>query len=196
MRKDNIKMETSAKKKLQIYQFQIPRDLKWQSKIVNAINFFRLKNKKRGISQRIFTFINKGALQLDFQKFNDILCDMEIDSKIYKNGSGKNVSFFVKNYFSLEDVSPVKNSDLTVNNTHSQSSVSFSPLDTNGTRPSVDVNYLSDDSFWREEILCLRGNLKINKKPSTNYLIFYVTMKSQNSFFLIITLQKKNQKML
>ena len=51
---------------------------------------------------------------------------MEIDSKIYKNGSGKNVSFFVKNYFSLEDVSPVKNSDLTVNNTHSQSSVSFS----------------------------------------------------------------------
>ena len=126
MRKDNIKMETSAKKKLQIYQFQIPRDLKWQSKIVNAINFFRLKNKKRGISQRIFTFINKGALQLDFQKFNEILCDMEIDSKIYKNGSGKNVSFFVKNYFSLEDVSPVKNSDLTVNNTHSQSSVSFS----------------------------------------------------------------------
>ena len=119
-------MKTSAKKKLQIYQFQIPRDLKWQSKIVNAINFFRMKNKKRGISQRIFTFINKKALQLDFQKFNDILCDMEIDSKIYKNGSGKNVSFFVKNYFSLEDVSPVKNSDLTVNNTHSQSSVSFS----------------------------------------------------------------------
>ena len=71
-------METSAKKKLQIYQFQIPRDLKWQSKIVNAINFFRLKNKKRGISQRIFTFINKRALQLDFQKFNHILCDMKL----------------------------------------------------------------------------------------------------------------------
>ena len=51
---------------------------------------------------------------------------MEIDGKIYKNGSGKNASFFVKNYFSSEDVSPVKNSDLTVNNTHSQSSVSFS----------------------------------------------------------------------
>ena len=72
---------------------------------------------------------------------------MEIDGKIYKNGSGKNASFFIKNYFSLEDVSSVKNSDLTVNNTHSQSSVSFSPLDTNGTRPSVGVNYLSDDSF-------------------------------------------------
>ena len=51
---------------------------------------------------------------------------MEIDGKIYKNGSGKNASFFIKNYFSLEDVSSVKNSDLTVNNTHSQSSVSFS----------------------------------------------------------------------
>ena len=33
--------------------------------------------------------------------------------------------FLSKNYFSLEDVSP-KNSDLTVNNAHSQSSVSFS----------------------------------------------------------------------
>ena len=51
---------------------------------------------------------------------------MEIDGKIYKNASGKNTSFFVKNYFSLEVVSPV-NSDLTVNNTHSQSLVSFAP---------------------------------------------------------------------
>ena len=51
---------------------------------------------------------------------------MEIDGKVYKNGSGKNASFFVKNQFSLEDVSHAKNSDLTVNDTHSQSSVSFS----------------------------------------------------------------------
>ena len=52
---------------------------------------------------------------------------MEIEDKIYKNGQGKNDSVFVKNYFSLEAVSPVKNSDLTVNSTHSQSSVSFAP---------------------------------------------------------------------
>ena len=44
---------------------------------------------------------------------------MEIDGKIYKNGSGKNASFFVNNCFSLEAVSPVKNLDLTVDNTHS-----------------------------------------------------------------------------
>ena len=44
---------------------------------------------------------------------------MEIDAKIYKNGSGKNALFFVKNDFSLED-------DLTINNTHNQSSVSVS----------------------------------------------------------------------
>ena len=113
-------METSTEKNLPIYQFQAPIDLKWQAKIVSAINFIRLKNKKKVTSQRILGFINKGALQLDCQKLNDILCDMEIDGKIYKNGSGKNASFFVKNYFSLEDVSPVKNSDLTVNNTYSQ----------------------------------------------------------------------------
>ena len=119
-------METSTEKKLPIHQFQTPSDLKWQAKIINAINFIRLKNKKRVTSQRIFSFINKGALQLDCQKFDDILCDMEIDGKIYKNGSGKNALFFVKNYFSLEDVSPVKNSNLTVNNTHRLTVFSFS----------------------------------------------------------------------
>ena len=109
---------------------------------------------------------------------------MEIDGKIYKNGSGKNASFFIKNYFSLEDVSSVKNSDLTVNNTHSQSSVSFSPLDTNGTRPSVGVNYLSDDSFWREEILFLRG--KLENKQKTIDKLFNILRNNEitKQFFL------------
>ena len=112
-------METSTENKLPIHQSQSRSDLKWQAKIVNAINCIRLKNKKRVTSQRIFSFINKGALQLDCQKFDDILCDMEIDGKIYKNGSGKNALFFVKNDFSLEG-------DLTINHTYSQSSVSVS----------------------------------------------------------------------
>ena len=90
-------MGTSAETKLPVYQSQTPSDLKWQAKIVNVINCIRLKNKKRVTSQRIFSFINKGALQLDCQKFSDVLCDMEIDGKIYKNGSGKNASFFAKN---------------------------------------------------------------------------------------------------
>ena len=72
------------------------------AKIVNAVNFIRLNNKARVTSKRTFSFINKDALQLDCQKFNDILCGMEIDGKIY---------IFV---------SPNKNSDLTVNNTYSQ----------------------------------------------------------------------------
>ena len=195
-------METSKENKLPIYQSQTSTYLKWQTKIVNAINCIRLKSKKRVTSQRVFSFINKGALQLDCQKFSHVLCDMEIDGKIYKNGSGKNASLFVKNYFSSEDVSPVKNSDLTVNNTHSQSSVSVStnksvttpdttqnledvtdsefggvhsatpiihcvktpPLHTKDTRPSVGVNYLADDSFWREEILFLRRELENKQK--------------------------------
>ena len=118
-------METSTEKNLLIYQLQAPSNLTWQAKIVNAMNSVRLKNKKRVTSQRIFSFINKGALQLDCEKFSDILCGMEIDGKIYKNGSGKKATFFVDNYFSLEAVIPVKNSNLTVDNTHSQSSVSF-----------------------------------------------------------------------
>ena len=80
----------SPEKKLPIYQLQTHCDLSWQAKIVNAINSIRLKNKKRVTSQRIFSFINKGALQLDCQKFSNILCDMEIDGTIYKNRPCKN----------------------------------------------------------------------------------------------------------
>ena len=217
-------METSTEKNLPIYQLQTPSDLAWQAKIVNAINCIRLKNKKRVTSQRIFSFINKGALQLDCQKFNDILCDMEIDGKIYKNGSGKNASFFVNNYFPLEAVSPVKNLDLTVDNTHSQSSRSFASsksvatpdtlqnlkdvidsdlggihsatpiihcvktplLQTEGTSPSVGVNYLTDDILWREEILFLRRELE-NKQKTIDKL-FNILRNNNNEvtkqFFL------------
>ena len=45
---------------------------------MNAINFIRLKNKKRVMSKRIFSFINRGALQLDCQKFSDIIRDMKL----------------------------------------------------------------------------------------------------------------------
>ena len=102
------------------------QDANIEAKTANEINFIRLKNKKRVTSQRTFSFINKGALQLHCQKFNDMICGMEIDGEINKNGSGKSASLFVKNYFSMEAVSPDKNWDLTVNNTHNQSSVSFS----------------------------------------------------------------------
>ena len=58
-------MGTTTEKKLPIYQFQTASDLKWQAKIVNAMNFIIFKNKERVKSQRIFSFINKGVLQLD-----------------------------------------------------------------------------------------------------------------------------------
>ena len=72
------------------------------------------RTRKRVTSQRIVGFINKSAIQLDCRKFNDNSCDIEIDSKIYKKGSCKNASFFVKNCFSVEAVIPDKNLDLTV----------------------------------------------------------------------------------
>ena len=100
------------------------QDANIEVKTVNETNFARLKNKKKVTSQRTFSFINKGALQLDCQKFSDMICGMEIDGEINKNWSGKSVTFFVRNCFSMEAVSPYKNSDLTVNNTHNQSSVS------------------------------------------------------------------------
>ena len=55
---------------------------------MNAINFIRLKNKKVVTSQTTLSFINKGALQFHCQTFNNISCDMKIDDKICKKGSG------------------------------------------------------------------------------------------------------------
>ena len=75
------------------------QDANIEAKTANEINFIRLKNKKRVTSQRTFSFINKGALQLHCQKFNDMICGMEIDGEINKNGSGKSASLFVKTIF-------------------------------------------------------------------------------------------------
>ena len=61
----NYTLQSSAQMKRQ--------DAKMEAKIVNAINFIKLKNKKIITSQRIYSFINKSALQLDCQKFNDII---------------------------------------------------------------------------------------------------------------------------
>ena len=72
---------------------------------------------------------------------------MEIDGKIYKKGSGKNASFFVKNYFSSEAVSPEKISDSIVSNTHSQSSDSFAPnkfIATTDTSKNLE-NFIDSD---------------------------------------------------
>ena len=61
-------------------------------KILKAIQYTRLKCKKRVTSQNIFSFLNKGASIVDAKLFHEVLNKMEI----FKKGRGKNASFFVK----------------------------------------------------------------------------------------------------
>ena len=67
-----------------------------EGKILKAIQYIRLKCKKRVTSQNIFSFLNKGASIVDAELFHEVLNKMEIEGYIFKKGRGKNASFFVK----------------------------------------------------------------------------------------------------
>ena len=52
--------------------------------IITAIQNIRSKSKQRVTSQRIFRFINKGALSIEFELFQDCMNKLEIAGRIYK----------------------------------------------------------------------------------------------------------------
>ena len=54
---------------------------------------------KRVTSQRICSFINKGALFLESNSFQDFMIGLEIDGYISKRGKGKSASYFVRKKF-------------------------------------------------------------------------------------------------
>ena len=62
-----------------------------EDKILRAIQYIRLKCKKRVTSQNIFSFLNKGTSIVDAKLFHEVLNKMEIEGYIFKKGRGKNV---------------------------------------------------------------------------------------------------------
>ena len=70
-----------------------------EEKILNAIQHIRSKCKKRVTSQRIYGFINKGALHLESNSFHDFMVGLEIDGYNSKRGKGKSASYFVRKKF-------------------------------------------------------------------------------------------------
>ena len=55
-----------------------------EEKIITAIQNIRSKSKQRVTSQRIFRYINKGALSIECELFQDCMNKLEIDGSIYK----------------------------------------------------------------------------------------------------------------
>ena len=59
----------------------------------------RSKCKQSVTSQKFYSFINKGALLLESNSFQEFMVTLEIDSYIFERGKGRSTSYFVrKNY--------------------------------------------------------------------------------------------------
>ena len=99
-----------------------------EEKILNAIQHIRSKCKKRVTSQRIYSFINKGALFLESNSFQDFMVGLEIDGYTFKSGKGKSASYFVRKKFI--DSSANKKNENSNNGISMQQNVPFSSLKT------------------------------------------------------------------
>ena len=64
-----------------------------EEKIIAAIQYICSKSKLRVTSQRIFQLINKGAVSINWELFQDCINGLEVDGRIYKKKKGKNTSF-------------------------------------------------------------------------------------------------------
>ena len=95
-----------------------------EEKVLNAIQHIRSKCKKRVTSQRIYSFINKGALFLESNSFQDFMVGLEIDRYTFKSGKGKSASYFVRKKFI--DSSANKKNENSNNGISMQQNVPFS----------------------------------------------------------------------
>ena len=104
---------------MSILNIQKTRTRKWKLKF--WMPWMLLDWWNREALQRIFSFINK------CQNFNDIvLCDLQIDGMIYKNGSDKNASLVFRNNDFLNAISPDNKANITVRSRYIYTTVSSS----------------------------------------------------------------------
>ena len=73
-------------------------DVNMEEKVSNAIQH-RSKFKKRLMSQRSYSFNNKGAVLLESNSLHDFMFGLEIDVYISKRGKGESASYFVTKKF-------------------------------------------------------------------------------------------------
>ena len=95
-----------------------------EEKILNAVQHIRSKCKKTVTSQRTYSFINKGALFLESNSFQDFMIGLEIDGYISKRGKGKSASYFVRKKFI--DRSSIEKNENSINGISMQQNVLFS----------------------------------------------------------------------
>ena len=87
------RFQSSTQLQLQIYYHV--KKLTMEKKIIAAIQYICSKSKQRVTSQRIFRFINKVALSIDCELFQDCINRLEIDGRIYKKKGVKMLPFLL-----------------------------------------------------------------------------------------------------
>ena len=72
--------------------------------MITAIQHIRFKSKQRVTLQRIFRFINKVALSIECELFQDCMNRLEIDGGIHKKKKrSKNTLFFINFILSVSN---------------------------------------------------------------------------------------------
>ena len=87
------RFQSSTQLQLEIYYHV--KKLTMEEKIIAAIQHIRSKSKQRVTSQRIFRFINKGAVSIGCELFQDCINSLEIDGRIYIKRGVKMLPFLL-----------------------------------------------------------------------------------------------------
>ena len=117
-----------------------------EEKILNTVQLIRSKCKKRVTSQRIYSFINKGALFLESNSFQDFMIGLETDGYISKRGKGKSASHFVRKKFI--DRSSIEKNENSINGISMQQNVLFSsPQMTEKARKDIEKENIELDDI-------------------------------------------------
>ena len=71
------------------------KKLTMEEKFIASVQHIRSKSKQKVTSQKIFRFINKGAVSIGCELFQDCINGLEIDGRIYKKRGVKMLPFLL-----------------------------------------------------------------------------------------------------
>ena len=71
------------------------KKLTMEEKFIASVQHIRSKSKQKVTSQKIFRFINKGAVSIGCELFQDCINGFEIDGRIYKKREVKMLPFLL-----------------------------------------------------------------------------------------------------
>ena len=160
-----------------------------EKKIITAIQNICSKSKQKVTSQRIFRFINKGALSIESELFQDFMNKLEIDGRNCKKKRGKIASFFIN---------PIPPDNKKNDGSDSVERVRKSPelpktiekLESSAENDSCGLssNVCTDNRFFHEEVLFLRKELDNKQKTIDNLLNMINTCtETQTNLVIIFT---------